>query len=796
MTHLRQHLLSTLCVFSTSMAGIATAQDATVTGMATDDMWQEMRNAPTLRPRPDPRSLGGPLHDVGTTLARRAGVDGVSPVGVLAIEPTRPSLTAPVAAPVSSPAAPQASGPVIVDAGAVAPAPTGPVIVPAAVAALAEEVVASQPVILPVAVDETPAVAAPAAAAPVAAIEPQPQSEAEAPGPVIIAASGEQVTPAPVAPPAFTIPADDLDATALPMVDLPQIETADVTREGFIDRRRDLDARLVMAEGSEKALLALELARQMMGQMLLPEARSYQDLAARLGVAGDPALRARHEVQRLMIEVLDGKDTLDGIRFPDSWTDASLWALAAGERPSDGHSVEAAVVALNHHSVPVIEVMVPRVLEAAIEAGELRLAEALLRGASDVTGIGGSSLHHLMMGQLALANGLQQDAFDYFARAAKGRDIAAQRGRIAMVDIAIARRDVKLLPALREILLEGVNQWRHGPEALTRRARLAQVAEDLGDIPLALDIMGKIRLDHPGTPEAVLAHERSALALAAFSFAMDAEEIDLLTYHATLRRVESFYRLDPMWPIARVSLARAMKRAGLSSAAAAEYIALQRDLGRIGSPPIAQRQSQEINLGEAEAHLDNFRIDRATIALARDGLPRFDELVPRYAKAALRADLPGAVTLPVRHQDAEGLALHARVARERGMAGSALQSHRDLLAMGRLSDTPPEAIQAIILAHQEGEAMLAGNVFDNLTRRADMVHSGTQPELLVGLTHPQPKLQPLSRSLADEMLARSEATLGVARRIVDALPGRPPMAPTPDQDNSTAMAGPAASRDN
>lgn len=655
--------------------------------------------------------------------------------------------------------------------------------------------------------NEAPREAELAALAPAAAPAP---GEGPAQPPPPIADSAPPFDPALQPEPEFT-PATPLPppvaaegrtaATVSPAVTekLPLIRTADFAAGSFLRDRAALLQQLQQAAPEARAGISLALSQMMMAQLLLPEARSFHDRARAQGLEDQPELLGRWKATGIMLDILAGAPA-----EPEAAAlleEHSLWQLAAfasvrrlpGETGPAGASLTEAVAELQNHSEPVISRLLPKLFDMALLRGDHRIAEGLLRGAREATRLPQEPVYHLMMGRLALVYDMPEQAFDYFARAAEGHDLAAQRARIAMADLALLRKDPKLLPALRDILSEGVNQWRHDYEALILRARLAQVAEDLGDIPLALDIMGKIRQDHPGTPEAVLAHERGALALAAFAAAIEAEAISLETYLTTLRQVEPFYRLDPVWPIARKALARAYGRAGLSVAAASEYSALQIDLNRIDAPAPPEKQAAEIPLLEAEAWLLSHNPGRARLALAREGLPRFEELQGRYSLSAIAAGAAPVTALPPAFSTAPELALYARSAREAGLSRAAFAAHQKLAEGPGFAGLPGEALYAVLTAHQSGATLQATEYFNVLQNSQE---GGAFPErraLFAALDTPMPLLQPLSHEISDIMLeragsARDAARLLLAQPIDTAPEGQSALSPEPGAP-TPALAG-------
>lgn len=198
------------------------------------------------------------------------------------------------------------------------------------------------------------------------------------------------------------------------------------------------------------------------------------------------------------------------------------------------------------------------------------------------------------MARLALAEDQDQMAFDFFAWAARGRDRAAAEARLELADLALETGSNDVLHRVQDLLMDSLPQWRGDSLALEVRVRLARIAEDLGDIEVALRTMSSIERDHAGTPEADLASDRIDVISGYLASLIESGSMPLPEAIKTFRNVEPYLGLHSNRIVAQAALAGQLEAAGLKQAADARSM---RRSGTLSSPETStsSRQSWPIS---------------------------------------------------------------------------------------------------------------------------------------------------------------------------------------------------------
>lgn len=432
----------------------------------------------------------------------------------------------------------------------------------------------------------------------VALLEEKAESVATPDAPV----TATSVAPASKLPDALRDAFEKKPGTAAALDRVPRLKTADVAPEHFSRMR---EAAILAAGGTEATPEArVELARVLLGGGFAHEAagvateavRDHPDMAqsTRLSAAaialaasliGGPATELAREISRA------------------DWEDPRLWPVAAAiaaRAPVSSLQLRTAAATLGEQSPPVITALFPGFFEAAIRADDIPLARqvfdtGIMAGMQDQ-----ASLANYMRGLLAKAQGDEEEAFDYLAKASEINDVHGARARVAIADIVQGRDDRRMLADLRTILADGVQRWRGDDVARQMMIRLAGITEELADAPAALRTMTAIIAEFPGTPEERLARERIPVVLRSFALEAEKGQADYRTYLLTLRELERQLTVFPEWAEARAVLARLQAGQGLHSAAAAEYAALRSDLA--GGTP-ATLTADEVRALEAEQRI-------------------------------------------------------------------------------------------------------------------------------------------------------------------------------------------------
>ncbi len=319
---------------------------------------------------------------------------------------------------------------------------------------------------------------------------------------------------------------------------------------------------------------ALDHAQFLISWMMLPEARGYIDFAART-LEGKGDLRDRIQAYRALVSLLSETDPqAETVALPESWQNDLVWPIVAEIRngvPVDANLILQALVGLERHSGPVVAQIVPMLFDAALGVEDYRLARDILDVARLRTDLVGTPQMLFMRGRLARAEGERQTAFDLFAWAAEGRDRSAAQARLALAELALEEPGQAIREHVRDLLVEGIRHWRGDALALALLTRLAQVAEEIGDLETAIVTMSFIEEDHPGTREADLAAERIAVILNHLSDAIGSDALSLGRSLPIVRHIEPYMSRHVERAIVRGALAAQLERAGLTLAAQAEY---------------------------------------------------------------------------------------------------------------------------------------------------------------------------------------------------------------------------------
>lgn len=473
----------------------------------------------------------------------------------------------------------------------------------------------------------------------------------------------------------------------------------------------------------------LDYAQLLIARMMLPEARGVVNAVLARPEGLDAASRDRAEGYAAIIDRIAGGATGD---LPAAWSDDPLWPAIVTSRPMDASRLGAAVASLSEQSRAVATAVLPMLFDRALDAGDTTIAAELLSSAPAGTDLEGTALLDLMRGRLALAQGGEDLAFDTFARVAEGQDRAAAEARIALADMALSRNDPAHWPQVSRLLQDGLPRWRGDATALRLRVRLARVAEDMGDLATAVEVMSMILHEHPATPEAELAAARSGVMVGRLADAMAAGAMPLAEALATVRRLDAALAPRGDWVRARVALAGRLADAGLAEAARAEYAAIAKlpastlaaaDAGLTDTATVAQARLL-LDAGDAATALSV--LDRYSYPRRAEQSGAFTALRLQAGRTAVLPDLLLAALKAgdVRHvaDPAVQLAL-ADVAVMAGQTDAALVAYDS--AIGQAGQT--QRLRAGMAAGQAGDAARASRYAAGLTGdRAELHRAAIQ----------------------------------------------------------------------
>ena len=568
------------------------------------------------------------------------------------------------------------------------------------------------------------------------------------------------------APYALTVLAVEGSLFDSPSVTIP-IEQRHATtahfNEPFLALREKLAGAMLVASAADRSGRQLDYAQFLIAGMMLQEARGTVEAVLVQTDGLDAAGRDRATGYLAIIARLGGGAPAD---LPYAWKDDPLWPVVIGGRAVGEDRLRSAVEALAGQSRAVATVVLPLLFDVARAAGHTAVGADMLAAAPAGTDLEGTGLLDLMRGRLAVMQGADDLAFDTFARVAEGEDRAAAEARVALADMALERDDPSLLPQVSGLLQEGLARWHGDDAALRLRVRLARVAEDMGDIPTAVEVMSMILREHPGTPEAGLADARIGVMIELVAGNVVDPTVSLGEALSTVRRLDPALAGRSGWLFARMALARRLADEGLSEAARAEYAA------------IAQ-SSAEALLGADPSLLDAMAIEHAGLlldagdragaraVLDRRSYPRVPEQMAPFAALRLQAGstavLPGLLLAALKVDGASEVADPATQLALAEVALSTGQPDAALAAFDRGIDhaDQKQRLRAAQAAGEAQDAARAARFADGLTGDRAAVRQA----VVENLAAPRLAGERLSISGAAALITAAEA----AGASVDAL---------------------------
>lgn len=254
------------------------------------------------------------------------------------------------------------------------------------------------------------------------------------------------------------------------------------------------------AHGPERPEILLNLAEIYLTQMMLYEARSVLE--------GIKTANSLQETRRLVM--LQAIDLLQGdpLEDPDttpllsrSRPDRAFWlslhAIAVGDGPMLDENLVEGFIGMAHLPKPVLRVVLPLFIEAAVALDKKTLASEAIRLIDELPDLSTAPTGFFLLGRVAELKGNEKTALDAYFEASKGWDRSAARARLALADMALRDKGRGALLAARDVLAHGADSWRGDNYELEALEKLASVYTKLGDAKGALQTYGKINVRFP-----------------------------------------------------------------------------------------------------------------------------------------------------------------------------------------------------------------------------------------------------------------------------------------------------------
>lgn len=560
----------------------------------------------------------------------------------------------------------------------------------------------------------------------------------------------------------------------------PPFDLAPVDGQDFVAARRDLILRLSRAQAADDAAAAdaarLDLAELHLSQVLTAEARSILDAVApdRL----EPRQAARWRALDLALRVLAGGDEPLPATAPlgpdfSSWADGPFWQSLDLIRLSGpagaGAELDLAASRLDAYSRPLREYALPRLLEAAIETAQWRLARDLAGQFDLYPALKQSESYRFLLGRAAEKGGDLIAAFDSYAAAADGRGVYAARARLALIEMGLSSET--LTPDEGVLLLTAfTGDWRGDAYALRGLQRLADLLRDQGETVRSLLVLGQIVTDFTETDTASLARQQARTLIVDYYDRGVAGEIPLATFLDAHRQIARDFRYLPVFAEQAERFADRFLAAGASSVAEQEYaaveetLALERDLEIQEVPP---ERLDALRLKRIEALLRGGQAAAAATLAERGIDSNLPDLVVQLGllRARIYSDLGQAEPVLATAGAGAGtdhrrLLAEAHFTRGEWTAAKALYS---ALWEELGADLPfTDALRLLLAAHRSGDAALVARLARAVPDLAAIPQWTT---IAASLADKAPDLLPLRAASAQERLDEAEKTLDALREI-------------------------------
>jgi len=417
----------------------------------------------------------------------------------------------------------------------------------------------------------------------------------------------------------------------------PGLRLARYRRDGFIHDRRRLEARVGEAVAARQARGGEERSAGEIAAMLdlaefdMAHVLAMEGLSVLAGIEGDlpPAVALRRDSLELALALVDSRDRPLSERSQAmlgaeaaGWSDQALFALLdrwrAGDMQAAGPQLTAAMERFDAYSEPLIEEVLPALLEVGVETGQWQAARELAERVSDYPRLEASGAYAYLLGRTAEAGGDLLSAFDSYRMAGAGGDLWAHRARIAMVEMGL-RTETLSKPDALVLLTMASRAWRGDRHELAMLQRKAALEMELGDPIAALDTFAGLLDRFPDTPEASLVRQQTRSLWTSFYEGGAAGEITLSAFLEGHRRFALDYRFAPGFGEQTERFADRFLAAGATMVASDEYrdthdyLMVARDLG-IGE--VGDSKLDALHLKQAEALMEGGQFDEAGYVLS------------------------------------------------------------------------------------------------------------------------------------------------------------------------------------
>ena len=381
------------------------------------------------------------------------------------------------------------------------------------------------------------------------------------------------------------------------------------------------------APNAPMATALIDLARLHYRYGLAPEGLSFLDRLDRLDLP--PAHRMQRDVLSLALGLIDPRDlplsdhatrllSSTYAPWPDQPVFLALAAIRDGDLTGAGQHLEAARDRLHNLPDGYRAIILPNMLEAAIQNEEWRVARDLADDFHHLPGLSQSAAFHFLLGRAAEAGNDLLAAFDSYTLASTSRDLWGHRARIGLVSMGL-RNDLIDATQARDMLRQESLVWRGDDYALTVLEDLAALDHAIGDRVAAVSTYGAILDRFPDRPETELARQKARALIVAIYEEGAAGDLSLSEFLRAHRRIAPDFRFEPGFADQAEAFADRFLAVGSTLVAAREYetihdhLAVARDLGL---QEVEDTRLDSLRIKQAESLMAGGQYDAATLVLA------------------------------------------------------------------------------------------------------------------------------------------------------------------------------------
>lgn len=524
---------------------------------------------------------------------------------------------------------------------------------------------------------------------------------------------------------------------------------------------------LSSAHGPEKSSVVLDFAELYLTQMMLYEAASVLKDVRPKNFAQEIRHKALRQAAGLLagtpVESIEDSPLMDPTR-PDRAFWLSLHAISASDAALLADNLANGFIGLSHQPKPVLRVVLPLFIEAAVALKQEALASQAVRLIDELPDLTQSPAGYFLRGKVAELQGNAKTALDAYFEASNGWDRFAARARLALADMALRDKGRGALLAARDVLSQGADSWRGDNYELAILEKLAAVHVKLGEAKPGLVTYGKIAVRFPVSEASEEARTKASELLTRVYDDGASGEIPLAAWMDIHLKILPLFKEHKDFPIYVEQLADRALMLGASSLAATEFQRALRLLGHnqvLFDPPLYQQQQNRLLLKMAGAQRK-----MGELAEARDTLDRIEAIEDAdfreelfALKAAVLAELGDQdrfLRTYVPKPDAAQLRNVARALASRHDWANSIQFYNQLQAEFPSAFSAEDATYLLIAARRSGDRKTETRVvaaFPGLTTSSEWI------AMAKGFQETPAELLPLRQDAAQSRLESLDRAL-------------------------------------